>query len=131
MYLAAAGLVCYTEVCGRQMFFNGNPNVDGYKCFAGFLEYMGADRVLGQVVTYRGKPHKFRDAVRNGLLHEYFMKANRGGVAMTSGNPMAKETGFIIKSDGTVWFAVTPYFNLFAGALDRAQKAGELPQWQR
>ena len=113
------------------MFFMGSPKAGNYDCFSRFLGYMGADAILAQRVAYAGKNLTFRDAVRNGLLHEYFMKGSRGGVAMTSSNPTARQTGFIIKPDGTVWFAVTPYFNLFAAALDRAHKTGELPTWKR
>jgi hypothetical protein len=129
-YLAATGLVSYTEICGRQMFFKGSPRPTNCKCFEAFLKSMGAGAALHQTVTFQGRSMRFHDVVRNGLVHEYFMKSDGGGVCLTTSNQQGRQTGFYMRGS-ELWFAVTPYFNLFAAALDSTAKAGKLTPWQR
>ena len=73
-YLAALGLASYTEVCGRQIFFNGDNKVKDWKCFNRFIHFMGAGEALKKKLQFEGKKILFKDAVRNGLVHRYFMK---------------------------------------------------------
>ena len=130
-YLAASGLMSYTEICGRQMFFGGNHRATNFHCFEAFLEHMGVAQVLNHTVVFRGKQLRFHDVVRNGLVHEYFMKSAAGGVALTSASAEGRHTGFFIRKPGELWFAVTPYFNLFAAALDKAVTTRTLPAWKQ
>ena len=130
-YLAAAALVLYTEICGRQVDFAGRRNASNFDCFAAFLRRMGADQALNQPVLFQGKREKFHDVVRNGLVHEYFMKADGGGVALTTSDPDGRKTGFFQKKPGELWFAVTPFFSLFSKTLDDLHAAGQLLAWRR
>lgn len=129
-YLAALGLVCYSEICGRQWFFAGDTDEANYKCLLCFLRYMGAGTALQKIVNYKGEKVHFSNAVRNGLVHEYFLKPRTGSVAMTSQIPEVLRTGFYIPSPDEVHIVVVPYFNLFCAALERAQRKGLL-QWSR
>lgn len=128
-YLAAMGLASYTEMCGRQIFYNGNNNKDDSKCFNRYLEYMGSQEALEKSIQYQGKEIKLKDAVRNGLVHRYFMKAGSGMVAMTSNNKEAIKTGFLIQEPSSVTLVVIPYFNLFLKSLVKAKSEGIL-KWQ-
>jgi hypothetical protein len=131
-YLAASGLVCYTEVCGRQLFFGGDRRVKNHKCYAKFVEYMDAADALSLPLSFQRQTMTFYDAVRSGLVHHYFMKADGGGIALTTSSPEGRRLGVFIKPNGGLWFAVVPYFNLFAAALDRAHQDGRMAAgWKR
>ncbi len=128
-YLAALGLASYTEVCGRQILFNGNNSVKDWRCYNEFIKYMGAGEVLNQNILFEGKSIYFKDAVRNGLVHRYFMKVDSGGVAMMSARSQPSRCGFLIKtinSQNHVIMVVIPYFRLFVQALKRAKFEGKL-----
>jgi len=125
-YLAALGLASYTEVCGRQIFFNGDNKVKDWKCFNRFIHFMGAGEALKKKLQFEGKKILFKDAVRNGLVHRYFMKVGSGAVAMYSFNAEAKRTGFLIKEPNQVVLVVIPYFALFCAALKQAKEQGLL-----
>lgn len=128
-YLSALGLASYTEICGRQLFFNGDNSVDNGTCYNKFIEYMGAKEILDKRIIYEGKNIKVKDAVRNGLVHRYFMKICSGAVAMTSSKSEAKRTGFIIKEPNEIIMVVIPYFKLFCSALKKA-KAQDILKWK-
>lgn len=125
-YLAALGLASYTEVCGRQMFFIGDNKKKDWECFNRFFEYMGAGEILIKKLQFEGKDILFKDAVRNGLVHRYFMKVGSGAVAMNSSNAEAKRTGFLIKEPNDIVLVVIPYFALFCAALKKANEQGLL-----
>jgi len=125
-YLAAMGLAAYTEICGRQILFGGKKNVKDWKCFNEFLVYMGLQELLDKKIIYHDRKIYFKDAVRNGLIHEFFMKVERGGVAMFLMNKSAMEFGFIIKEPDTIIMVVVPYFKIFCNALKKAQLSGKL-----
>jgi hypothetical protein len=120
-YLAASGLVCYTEVCGRQLFFSGDRRVANDKCFARFVKYRGTGDLLTLPLSFKGRNMRFYDVVRNGLVHQYFLKADHGGVTLTTREPDGRRLGMFAKSNGELSFAVVPYFSLFAAALERAR----------
>lgn len=120
-FLAALGLAAYTEVCGWQIVFGANSRKSYDACFNGFLEYMGLQEVLDWKIVYQGHPKKFKDAVRNGLVHEYFLKAHRGAVAMITTNKDANRLGFIRKDSDQLIMVVVPYFKLFCAALRKAK----------
>ena len=66
-YLAAVGLRCYTEVCGRELLFGGDPSQKDWECFNEFVRYMGVGDLLEKEITFEGRRIHFKDAVRNGL----------------------------------------------------------------
>lgn len=129
-YLIALGLICYSEMCGRQWFFNGDPQTKNYECLLQFLEYMGSNSALKKIVCYQGKKLHFSDAIRNGLVHEYFMKPAEGSVVMIASAPDALETGFHIPSESEVHLVAVSYFNLFCAAIENAKNEGILI-WKR
>lgn len=125
-YLAALGLICYTEICGRTFFFGGSAKVDNWKCFNKFLEYAGGGDILKKKVMFKGKKMYFYAAVRNGLAHQYFMKVDMGGVYMITDKPEANRLGFEVESKGNVRMVVVPYFKLFCEGLRKAKQEGKL-----
>lgn len=129
-YLVALGLISYSEICGRQFFFKGDPIAENYTCLIKFLKYMGSGNALQKLVNYKGKRIHFSDAIRNGLVHEYFMKPEKGGVVMIASEVDAIETGFYIPSESEVYLVAVPYFNLFCSAIEKAKTEGIL-LWHR
>ena len=101
-YLVALGLISYSEMCGRQFFFEGDPNAKNHTCLIKFLEYMGSGSALQKLVSCKGERIHFSDAIRNGLIHEYFMKPEKGSVVMIASEADAFETGFYIPSESEV-----------------------------
>ncbi len=122
-------MASYTEICGRQIFFNGANSTNDSKCYNKFIEYMGAGQILTKKLLFEGKKVPFKDAVRNGLVHRYFMKVASGAVEMHSSNPDALKTGFVVKEPGEIVMVVIPYFSLFCSALKKARDGGLL-KWQ-
>ena len=125
-YLAALGLSCYTEVCGRELLFGGDEHKKDWECFNEFVRYMGAGDLLDKQITFQGKRIFFKDAIRNGLVHRYFMKVEQGGVAMISPDTEANRLGFLISEPGRVAMVVVPFFELFCHGLRRAKAEGRL-----
>lgn len=128
-YLAALGLASYTEICGRQIFFDGDNNKKDWECFNKFIEHMGSGEILKKELTFEGKLIYFKDAVRNGLVHRYFMKVGSSSVAMSSTKAEAQRTGFVLKNTDEVVMVVIPYFVLFCDALKTARVQGLL-KWK-
>lgn len=127
--MAALGLASYTEICGRQIFFDGDNNRDDWECYNKFIEYMDSGEILKRKLKFEGKDIFFKDAVRNGLVHRYFMKVGSGTVAMSSLKTEAQRTGFVVKAPNEVVMVVIPYFVLFCGALKMARDQGLL-KWK-
>ena len=128
-YLAALGLASYTEICGRQILFNGDNSIKAWCCYNEIIKYMGAGEVLQQKISFEGKKIYFKDAVRNGFVHRYFMKIDSGGVAMLSSRPQPTRCGFLVQSvkgQDYMIMVVVPYFRLFCQALKRAKREGKL-----
>lgn len=128
-YLAALGLASYTEVCGRQIFFEGDNQKKDWECYNKFIEYMGAGEMLKKKLKFEGDNIFFKDAVRNGLVHRYFMKVGSGAVAMSSSKAEAKKTGFVVNEPDEIIMVVIPYFVLFCSALKAAKEQGLL-KWK-
>jgi len=122
-YLAALGLVCYSEFCGREFLFAGDQKKTIQVCFEGFLEYVGCGALVEKWMGLKERP--FSDAVRNGLVHRYFLKVP-GGIYMVSEHPDANRFGFIVDKEGHVNMVVIPYFKLFVKGLERAKSEGKL-----
>jgi len=112
-YLAAMGLASYTEICGKHIFFEGDNSILGAECYNKFIEYMGAGEILNKKIKYNKKKRTIKNAVRDGLVHRYFMKVGSSYVVMHSSSPEANRTGFIIKEPDSITMVVIPYFNLF------------------
>ena len=125
-YLAALGLSCYTEFCGRKLLFGGDDKKKDWECFNEFIRYMGAGELLSKRIIFQGKEVFFKDAVRNGFVHHYFMKVEQGVVAMITNEPEANRLGFVIKEPEKVVMVVVPFFNLFCNDLKRAKTEGRI-----
>lgn len=125
-YLAAMGLSSYTEICGRHILFNGDNSKPDSECYKEFIKYMGAGEILNKKIKYNKKKRTIKNAVRDGLVHRYFMKVGTGAVAMYSLSSEAKRTGFLIKEPDSITLVVIPYFNLFCAALKKAKIEGKL-----
>jgi hypothetical protein len=128
-YLAALGLASYTEICGRQIFFGGDNSKKDCECYNKFIEHMGSGEILKKKLTFDGKQISFKDAVRNGLVHRYFMKVGSSAVAMSSSKVEARRTGFVVKEPEKIVMVVIPYFVLFCDALAAARDQGLL-KWK-
>ena len=73
-YLAALGMVCWSEFIGRQIAKVRRKRLKNFACFELFVsEYMRYD--LG------GQGQKVYDTFRNGLAHEFAIKGNETAVA--------------------------------------------------
>lgn len=123
-YLAALGLSCYAEFCGRELLFGGDNKKKDWECFNEFIRYIGAGDLLNKQITFKGKQVFFKDAVRNGLVHHYFMKVERGAVVMITDDSEANRLGFLIQEPGLVALVVVPFFDLFCHGLKRAKSEG-------
>ena len=128
-YMAALGLLCYSEACGRQWFCKGSGHKDNARWLGEFLKYAGAGAVLKRRLHVGGKKITFANAVRNGIVHQYFMKLPRSGVAMVP-HPdhlaEATETGFVIREPDQIQLVVVPFFDLFCTGLKKAKSDGHL-----
>ena len=91
-----------------------------------FLKYIGLDDLLMKEILFEGKRTQIKDAVRNGLVHRYFMKAEKGIMAMITTNAEASRLGFLIKEPGHLAMVVVPYFKLFCAGLQKARDQGRL-----
>jgi hypothetical protein len=127
-YLAALGLSWYTEFCGRKLLFGGDVTKKDWECFNEFIRYMGASDLLNKRITFQASPILFKDAVRNGLVHRYFMKVEQGVVAMITNDPEANRVGFLINEPSKVAMVVVPFFGLFRNGLRRAKSEGRVPR---
>lgn len=125
-YLVALGLASYTEVCGRQIVFGGDTKKSYDRCFNAFLEYMGIGEVLDWEIIFKGNRKKIKETVRNGLVHEYFLKVHKGTVAMISNDREANRLGFLLRSPNKLVMVVVPYFKLFCEALRKAKREDKL-----
>src|SRR5262249_4853106 len=97
-----------------------------WECFNEFIRYMGAGDLLDKQITFQGKQIFFKDAVRNGLVHRYFMKVEQGLVAMITDDIDANRFGFLIKEPTRVAMVVVPFFDLFCNGLRRAKSEGRI-----
>jgi hypothetical protein len=75
-YLAALGMVCWSEFIGREIAKARGQRLKHFKCFKLFLsEYM-------QYNFGGHDPYKIYDTFRNGLAHEFGIKGKETAVAM-------------------------------------------------
>lgn len=73
-----------------------NNNKNDWECFNKSIEHIASGEALKKRLTFEGKTIHFKDAVRNDLVHRYFMKVGSGAVAMSSSSTQATRTGFLI-----------------------------------
>jgi hypothetical protein len=115
-YLAALGLVAYTEFLGG--LINGTLGEVGHskKRFYAFWNRMGPEY---QSVAAQRALVKIYSNVRSGLVHSYFV-AQDSVVKMTAGDGHGERCGVeVIEPGGRVIFIVEKYFKDFKAACAR------------
>ncbi|MBL7078267.1 hypothetical protein ISS42_01240 [Candidatus Shapirobacteria bacterium] len=110
-FLAALGLLAYTEFAGKTKFnYKRNGRNHASKNFNGFFDLLG--------VEYKKlrKQHNVYDILRSGLVHEYFSK-KPCQIAMLKPNNY-KWPGIVVNDHGVFVFCVEQYFEDFKNALN-------------
>ncbi len=106
-FLAALGLLCYTEFMGKIVL----KNKESYtKQFKAFFSLMGDD--YKQLIDT--KEIDVYKIFRSGMVHSYF--ANDCDIVMLNDN---YPSGIIVKPDGKYLFTVEKYFEDFMNACQR------------
>jgi len=112
-YLAALGLVCWSEFIGREIARARGTRLRNFACFELFVsQYMRYD--LG------GEGHKVYDTFRNGLAHEFAIKGKETAVAtrIYTLNPRQRVPGLAFDREGQRHvFFVEEYFRDFETGL--------------
>ncbi|MDD4984721.1 MAG: hypothetical protein PHQ43_02865 [Dehalococcoidales bacterium] len=106
-FIAALGLLCYTEFMGKILLKNRESYT---KQFKAFLRLMGED--YKQLIDT--KEIDVYKIFRSGMVYSYF--ANDCDIKMLNDN---FPSGIIIKSDGKYLFIVEKYFEDFINACQR------------
>ena len=116
-YLAALGLICWSEFIGRQIArTRGEPEGSNFDCFKRFVTgYMHYDLGPSAGAVY--------DAFRDGLVHEFFIKGRDTAVATelhTLGPAAHPFPGLAFDPNGGLRvFFVREYFHDFEAGLRR------------
>lgn len=106
-FLAALGLVSYTEVLGGLVTSNLAKRGQSGANFRAFLPYLGKD-----YETFETRDIDIYDTVRCGLVHQYFIKGD-STIWMQASAPR----GIVASPQGPTYFFVNIYRDhLFAGA---------------
>jgi len=106
-FLAALGLVSYTEVLGGLVTGNVGKRGCAAENFRAFLPYLGTD-----YQTFEAKGVNLYDTVRCGLVHQYFIKGG-ATIWMNANAPC----GIFSSPNGPTYFIVNVYRDhLFSGA---------------
>jgi len=108
-FLAALGLLCYTEFAGKIM---NEGKCSSTKHFNDFFDQLGEE-----YKDFRHK-HKIYDIFRCGLAHEYFVKKSCT-IYMLKG---AEKNGIWQDDKKHYHFSVETYLNHFRDAFDRLEK---------
>lgn len=109
-FLAALGLMEYTEIIGGFVTGELRKKKSPKKNFNAFLPY------LGQFYIDIDKEIVLYERIRCGLAHEYFIKGS-ATIWMSSDNPLSG--GIIYEKDKDwVHFVVTKYFEDFKSAVE-------------
>jgi hypothetical protein len=106
-FLAALGLLCYTEFGGKLQHGNDAASAD----FNQFFDSLGAD-----YQSFRGN-HNVYDIFRCGLAHEYYVKRSCDIAMLASG----LGPGIGIDSSGRYYFVVESYCRDLKKAFDNLQ----------
>ena len=108
-YLAALGLVAYTEFMGGLVTGKSEKTKDREVRFYSFLSRMGKEYEKVQKPAW--------ERVRHGLVHGYFIKQD-SIVKMTVGDGHGEKCGIEVgENEGELWFIVTRYFEDFKRAV--------------
>ena len=112
-FLAALGLLCYTEFGGKLQFGVTRPNGTDVASanFNQFFDLLGTD-----YQSFRAK-HNVYDIFRCGLAHEYYVK-NSCTIAMLAGGP---GPGIGTDSSGRYFLIVESYGRDLRKAFDNLQ----------
>jgi hypothetical protein len=114
-FLAALGLLCYTEFGGKLKFGMKRPNGTDVSSanFNQFFDLLGTD-----YQSFRAA-HNVYDIFRCGLAHEYFVKQTCK-IAMLASGP---GPGIGVESSGRFYFVVESYSRDLEKAFDSLQIA--------
>ena len=109
-FLAALGLLCYTEFGGKLRFGHTRPNENDAsgKNFSSFFD------LLGPVYKSFREEHNVYDIFRCGLAHEYYVKKNCT-IYMTAG---VQAAGIGIDASGKFYVVVEQYYLALMKAFD-------------
>lgn len=109
-FLAALGLLCYTEFGGKLKYNCKRKGRDHASAnFNRFFDDLGAE-----YKAFRAAGHDVYETFRCGLAHEYYVK-HTCTIAMISGE---ESVGIGIGSDGRYWFVVEKYYQDLRRAFD-------------
>lgn len=108
-FLAALGLVSYTEVMGGLVTGNLAKRGESERNFRAFLPYLGED-----YESFKTKGVDIYDTVRCGLVHQYFIKGDA-----TVWMPASAPCGIVASSQGPTHFIVNVYRDHFFAAAAR------------
>jgi hypothetical protein len=123
-YLAALGLICYSEFLGRRIAeMRNEPPGTNFDCFKRFVcHYMGYD--LGSLAG------AVYGSFRDGLVHEYFIKGRETAVAteLHQLDPAERVAGLAFDPTGGLRvFFVREYFRDFEAGLRKWLAEGGRP----
>ncbi len=114
-FLAALGLLCYTEFAGKCKYnckkANGTDHAS--ENFNRFFDELGP-----KYKAFRAAGHKVYDVFRCGLAHEYFVKKSCTIVIIAPNG----EPGLGMLADGRYYFAVERYCDDLEGAFNALDK---------
>jgi len=129
-FLAALGLLCYTEFFGALAYNHRKKNADGsLKLYNGkeqaaaaanfnsFFDYMGAS-----YESFRKTPHNVYGLFRCGMAHQFFVKAGASAISIGE-NPNGIGVDYDRVNNVYMFFVLT-YFRDLMTAVDRAENAG-------
>jgi hypothetical protein len=110
-FLAALGLLCYTEFGGKLKYHRKlrNGRDDAPANFNRFFDDLGAE-----YKAFRAAGHDVYDIFRCGLAHEFYVK-DTCNICMISGE---EAVGIGIGRDGRYWFVVEKYYQDLRQAFD-------------
>jgi hypothetical protein len=110
-FLAALGLLCYTEFGGKLKYDCRHPNGREHASenFNRFFDELGTG-----YQALRAAGHNIYDIFRCGLAHEYWVK-RACTIAMLEGGHQA---AIYVQPDGRYMFAVEQYYRDLAAAFD-------------
>ena len=130
-YLVALGLICYTEIIGREILSFNNPNVkkeslNKKKCFNTFLgSYMSYNKILEDFPD-------IYESFRHGLCHQYSIRGPETGVfvfyepsSINDFKKMGVDTtkGLLLhKQNIKKVFVIEPYLENFINGIEKFLK---------
>lgn len=112
-FLAALGLLCYTEFAGKLRYKVKKKGKDVASAnFNKFFDDLGPS-----YRAFRNAGNNVYSVFRCGLTHEYYVKSNCD-ISMMKGQA---KIGLGKRGNGRLWFNVEKYFKDFKRAFDRLE----------